>query len=80
MGNGPAPSVIAKFGGIAALARKLGHENASTVQGWKERGFIPVRHHVALLDLAHREGVDLTAGQLSGVERITVAEQPERAA
>jgi hypothetical protein len=39
----PAERIIARFGGITALAKALGHRNPTTVQGWKERGFVPVR-------------------------------------
>jgi len=39
----PADRIIAKFGGIRKLAASLPGVAPSTVQGWKERGTIPVR-------------------------------------
>lgn len=39
----PADRIIAKFGGIRKLAARLPGVAPSTVQGWKERGTIPVR-------------------------------------
>lgn len=52
--------IIERFGGIAALARALGHANSSTVQGWKERGFIPFRHHEDVLGAARDIGLNLS--------------------
>jgi hypothetical protein len=47
--------IISKFGGINAMAAKLGHRNSSTVQGWYERGIIPPRRYPEIL----RAGKDL---------------------
>lgn len=44
--------IIAKFGGLSATSRALGHENPSTVQGWKERGVIPARQQSKVLEAA----------------------------
>nr|WP_089221320.1 hypothetical protein [Sphingomonas laterariae] len=33
--------IIKRLGGIRKLSRLLGHRNASTVQGWFQRGQIP---------------------------------------
>lgn len=41
--------IIGKFGGINAMAAKLGHRNSSTVQGWHERGMIPPRRYPEIL-------------------------------
>lgn len=54
-----AAHIIGKLGGINNAARVLGHTNASTVQGWKERGFIPSHRHAEVLELAKASGVDL---------------------
>ena len=55
----PAEQIIEKFGGISACAKILGHRNPTTVQGWKERGFIPARQQREVLEAARREGIDL---------------------
>lgn len=66
----PAAIVVAKFGGVRALARALGL-NPSTVCKWglpKERGGcdgrIPHKHHRALLDLASDRKKRLTLKEL----------------
>lgn len=55
-----AASIIDKFGGINAMARALGHRNASTVQGWKATGFIPARRQSHVLETAQRLGLNVT--------------------
>lgn len=40
--------IVGRFGGIAALAHAIGRP-PSTVQGWKERGRIPVDHWPQIL-------------------------------
>jgi hypothetical protein len=55
-----ADHIIAKCGGINALARILGHANASTVQGWKERGFVPAHRQSEVLEKAVAAGVPMT--------------------
>ena len=52
--------IINKFGGINATARACGHASASTVQGWKERGWIPQDRHREVFDAAKRRNVALT--------------------
>jgi hypothetical protein len=54
-----AEHVITKLGGVLATARLLGHRNASTVQGWKERGFIPPKRQAEVLQAARRAGKEL---------------------
>lgn len=54
-----AEHIISKFGGLAALAKALGHRHPSTVQGWKERGFVPAPQQQAVLDAAKDNGVKL---------------------
>lgn len=63
----PADIVIETFGGLSKLAKILGHENPSTVQGWKERGIIPSRQQPVVYEAAQREGKPLTLGQIMGV-------------
>jgi hypothetical protein len=56
---GQSVRIIEKFGGINAMARILGHTNASTVQGWKERGYIPARQQDGVLAAAKENGISL---------------------
>lgn len=44
--------IITRFGGVAALAKRLGHRNSSTVQGWWERNQVPSPRIPELCDLA----------------------------
>ena len=53
-----AANIIDKFGGIRPMARAIGRTH-STVQGWKESGFIPARHQEAVMAAAKAAGVDL---------------------
>lgn len=55
----PAENIIARFGGLTALAKRLGHRNPTTVQGWKDRGVIPARRQLELLEIAKRDGIAL---------------------
>lgn len=55
-----ADHVIGILGGVNATARLLGHRNASTVQGWVERGFIPGKQQKPVLDAAREAGLPLT--------------------
>jgi hypothetical protein len=54
-----AEHVIAKFGGIRPMARILKHRNPTTVQGWAERGYIPVRQQAIVLSKARENGIKL---------------------
>jgi hypothetical protein len=56
----PARYIIEKFGGLSATARALGHRNASTVQGWWERGVIPARQQPHVLEASRRLKVGIT--------------------
>lgn len=62
--NGEAPSqaehVIGKLGGVNSAARVLGHRNASTVQGWKTRGFVPASRQEEVLTKANAAGIALS--------------------
>ena len=54
-----AERIIERFGGITRLAKALGHRHPTTVQGWKNSGYIPARRQQAVLDAAAHEGVPL---------------------
>lgn len=55
----PAEHIISKFGGINPMARKL-KIPPSTVQGWKDRGFIPAKRQSEVLERATEEGIELS--------------------
>lgn len=75
-----AKAVIQKFGGINALARQLGHRNASTVQGWSVKGTIPDKHHQEIWDLAQQQGIALDPLDFTGLHRLEPAEPHRMAA
>lgn len=52
-------SIIDRLGGLTELAKALGHKNPTTVQGWKARGVIPIRHIPAVIEIGRAKGVDL---------------------
>lgn len=51
--------IIDRFGGINAMAVKLGQRNASTVQGWKKRGTIPAGRYMEILAASKAYGIGL---------------------
>lgn len=55
-----AERVISKFGTIAALQQALGHKHQSTVQHWKNSGYIPGWRIKEVLQAARDTGVPLT--------------------
>ncbi len=59
----PGQKVIARFGGISPTAGTLGVA-VSTVQGWRERGAIPKRHHGRVLEAARAAGIELGPADL----------------
>lgn len=75
-----AAEIIDRFGGIAPLARILGHKNASTVQGWKEKGFIPSRQHQAVWDAAQERGIKLDLSEFAAVAPASDPAAPQVAA
>jgi hypothetical protein len=56
----PVDRIVDLFGGLTALAKALGHENPSTVQGWKARGVVPVRQIPVVIEKAAQHGIALT--------------------
>lgn len=56
---GPAPEIIAKFGGTRACAKLL-ERKPSTVQSWKESGHIPAREQLHVLTVAKANGIELS--------------------
>lgn len=55
-----AEQIIAKCGGVNALARALGHKHPTTVSSWHRRGWIPARQQPVVLEAAKALGVLLT--------------------
>lgn len=56
----PAENVISKMGGTRKAAAIL-NTHPSTVQSWKESGFIPARRQREVLDVARCAGIKLCA-------------------
>lgn len=61
-----AERIISKFGGLTALARALRHKHPTTVQGWKERGFIPAWQMPGVMAAAKELGIELTLEDILG--------------
>ncbi len=57
--NSPISDIIERLGGLTELAKALGHKNPTTVQGWKVRDTIPIRHIPAVIEAGKAKGVDL---------------------
>ena len=67
-----AERIIAAFGGIRPMAKKLGLA-VTTVQGWKDRGAIPLARMAELRTAAQQAGIDLNAPPPAA----PAAEEPE---
>ena len=77
-GMTPGQKVIARFGGIRPMAGTLGVA-VSTVQGWRERGAIPSRHHGRVLEAARAAGIEIgpaDLGAAAGPSTATAASAP----
>ena len=79
-GHVQAAPLIKQFGGIRPMATKLGVP-VSTVQGWKQRGAIPVARLSEIEAAATANGIVLDAAPAaeSGDEAVVVSESPESA-
>lgn len=62
MPDSPAAVVVARFGGVRALAAKLGIHRAS-VYRWLDQGRLPAHRVDAILALARRHRVRLTRAE-----------------
>lgn len=67
---GAANSIIQKFGGQSALAKLL-NKKQSTVQHWAKTGIIPAKWQATLIEIASRNGIDLTPGDFVVVKSNT---------
>lgn len=56
----PAEKIIKSFGGVRPMAKAMDLA-PTTVQRWKESGFIPARRQLAVLEAAKNNNVNLTA-------------------
>jgi hypothetical protein len=64
-----ADKIILAFGGVRALARRLGRA-PSTVGSWADRGSIPDDDKAAILAIALQDGVPLSAEDFFPFERM----------
>lgn len=56
--------ILAKFPSLAFVAREIG-ANYKAVTKWSERDSIPADRDLEIVDLARREGIDLTLEQIA---------------
>lgn len=61
-------TIIARLGGIRSLARKLGHQHHTTVQGWNDRNSIPLERWSEIITAADSEGVAVSVSDLMPVD------------
>jgi NAD(P)H-hydrate epimerase len=75
----PARAIIARFGGVRALARLL-NLSSTTVQGWYERGFIPARRQSELLGAASEGEIALAPEDFftRGTSELSAPQRSER--
>lgn len=73
-----AERIIAAFGGIRPMAKALGIA-VTTVQGWKERGAIPLKRMGEIRESAARVGIDLAAALAEPPTEPPAAEPPSAA-
>ena len=76
-----AEDIIAAFGGIRPMAKKLGVA-VTTIQGWKARGSIPLARLEEIRAAADREGIDLSEEapvEIDGTEVEEIDAEPVRA-
>ena len=74
-GMTPGQKIIARFGGIRPMAARLGVA-VSTVQGWRERGAIPARHHARVREAARTEGMEIGPEELAGTTPAPATHEP----
>lgn len=68
-----AERIIARFGGIRPMAARLGIA-VTTVQGWKQRGVIPLNRHDQIVEAAAAAEIDLSGTVLGGEPNETTLE------
>jgi len=61
-----AQTIIEKFGGTRRCAAAVG-KAPSTVQSWKDSGFIPARHQAMVLEAARSLGIELSPSDFIAV-------------
>jgi hypothetical protein len=76
-GMTPGQKIIARFGGIRPMAGKLGVA-VSTVQGWRERGAIPLRHHGRVREAARAAGMEIGPADLGAAAPVPAATKPAK--
>lgn len=60
METDPTRRVVEKLGGVAALARALGHANPTTVHGWVRRKRVPSAQIPNVMKVAAEREIPLT--------------------
>lgn len=75
----PAERIVEKFGGTRPMARITGRP-PSTIQSWKDAGFIPARHQPDVLMLGRTAGIDIGPGDFFDLPDAPPQPKPKGAA
>ena len=59
----PAELIIEKLGGVRATARAIGRD-PSAICKWKQKGSIPMKAALQILEYAKANGIDITPNDL----------------
>ena len=76
----PVDRIILRFGGLTKLATALGHENPTTVQGWRDRGVVPSRQIPRVIEAGKAQAIALTPADFFDDDLETVQDGDEAAA
>jgi len=68
----PAQAVVDRFGGTRAMADAMGLP-PSTIQSWKNVGFIPAQHQQRVWLAARQRSIPLTADDIIGIPKMEKA-------
>ena len=55
--------IVEKLGGSARIARHIG-KRPTSVRNWVYDGYVPPKHHAAVIDLANQAGFTVTPAEL----------------
>jgi hypothetical protein len=70
------PEIIAALGGLTKTADALGHRYPTKVQGWKERGRIPLHHVDAFVAIGQQLEPPVTREEILNASITAAIEGP----